>query len=288
MTLVLSVHGKDSLWVVADRRLSFSGARKPIEDAIKVMSLETVDGTGVLAYAGLGATAVGTQPCHWMSAVLRGRSGLKFEEALGCLSAAANAQLPRHLIHVPGRSHNILIPAFIDGVGSRVYSIDNAIDGKTGQAMYRYTSHQRTSEPTSDSVRLALAGTGGHYLNSLRTGWDRKLRRIVAAHDRGQLRTQAVTYELAALNYLAHQKTPGGTVGPRCVIVWRGRRDSRRPLGGGHEFYTALDREKDSPAIPAIGNGMDIQALVGVLMGEMMTHVSVHGLGVPPSSINLK
>lgn len=97
MTLVLSVHGRDSLWVLVDRRLSYADGRLPIDDAMKVMHLETDDGTGLLAYAGLGATPRGTQPSEWMSAVLRGRGGLTFEGALGALSDAANRELPKHL-----------------------------------------------------------------------------------------------------------------------------------------------------------------------------------------------
>jgi hypothetical protein len=81
MTLVLSVHSRDSLWLVVDRRLSYGARRPPIDDAVKVMNLETTDGVGLLAYAGLGATPRGTQPSEWMSAVLRGRGGLTFEQA---------------------------------------------------------------------------------------------------------------------------------------------------------------------------------------------------------------
>ncbi len=36
------------------------------------MLLDTTDGTAVLAYAGLGATAAGTEPSDWMSATLNG------------------------------------------------------------------------------------------------------------------------------------------------------------------------------------------------------------------------
>jgi hypothetical protein len=60
VTLVLSVRNRDTVWMLADRRLSYSGsARRPIDDAIKIMSLETVDGVGLLPYSGLGATARG-------------------------------------------------------------------------------------------------------------------------------------------------------------------------------------------------------------------------------------
>jgi hypothetical protein len=54
MTHVFSVQSRDTLWVVADRRLSCKGL-PPKDDAVKVVSLETGDGVGVLAYAGLGA-----------------------------------------------------------------------------------------------------------------------------------------------------------------------------------------------------------------------------------------
>jgi hypothetical protein len=79
VTLVLSVHSRNSLWLVVDRRLSYGGCLPPIDDAVKVMILETTDGVGLLAYAGLGATSQRTQPSEWMSAVLRGRGGLTFE-----------------------------------------------------------------------------------------------------------------------------------------------------------------------------------------------------------------
>jgi hypothetical protein len=102
VTLVLTVSSRDTLWVLADRRLSYGGRLQPKDDAIKVMELSTGDGVGILAYAGLGATALGTQPSKWMSAVLRGRGGLTFEQALDVLSAAANRELPRHLLGTPG------------------------------------------------------------------------------------------------------------------------------------------------------------------------------------------
>jgi hypothetical protein len=36
MTLVLSVHSRDSLWLMVDRRLSDGGRRPPSDDAVKV------------------------------------------------------------------------------------------------------------------------------------------------------------------------------------------------------------------------------------------------------------
>jgi hypothetical protein len=164
MTLVLSVHSRNCLWVVVDRRLSYRD-RKPKDDAVKVMRLETVDGVGLLAYAGLGATPKGTQPSQWMSAVLRGRGGMTFEQSLGVLTAAAIKELPRHLVLLQHPGHVIVGPAFIRDVGSRLYSINNAIDPKTGQNLYRFTNYQQTAVPGSPSNRVAIAGSGGAYFD---------------------------------------------------------------------------------------------------------------------------
>jgi hypothetical protein len=242
------------------------------------MDLETTDGRGLLAYAGLGATPRGTRPSAWMSAVLRGREGLTFEQALGVLSAAANKELPRHLARTPGGSHFIIIPAFVRGVGSRLYSIDNVVDQRTGRHWYRYTSHQRTAEPGGPSIRLALGGTGGMYLARKGRGWQRALLSLVNAHDRGKVSDHVIANRLATLSYEAHQGVRDRSVGPRCIVVWRRRPDAKPGApGGAHGFYTGVDRDEDSSAIPTIANGMDVQGIVGVLMTAIKAQVGSHG-----------
>jgi hypothetical protein len=86
VTLVLTVNGPETLWMVADRRLSYDG-RPPSDFARKVMVLETTDGLAILGYAGLGATAQGNQPADWMSAVLRGINA-PLEQSLGIIADA--------------------------------------------------------------------------------------------------------------------------------------------------------------------------------------------------------
>jgi hypothetical protein len=282
VTLVLSVHSRDSLWLVVDRRLSYGGRRPPIDDAVKVMNLETTDGVGLLAYAGLGATSQGMQPSEWMSAVLRGRGGLTFEQALGVLSAAANRELPRHLASTPDGAHFIIIPAFVRGVGSRVYTIDNVVDRKTGRHWYRYTSHQRTALPGSPSPRLVLGGTGGIYLAQKDAGWQRALLNLVNAHDGGKISDSLIADQLAQLNYEAHQSVRDGTVGPRCIVVWRRRPDATRPApGGSHLFYTGVDRDNLPEGIPTIGNGMDIQSIAEVVIKQLKGPLTALNLGAP-------
>jgi hypothetical protein len=293
MTLVLSVHNRDTMWVVVDRRLSYGRGRRPVDDAVKVMSLETTDGVGLLAYAGLGATSNGTQPSEWMSAVLRGHGGLGFEQALGVLATAATKELPRHLVRMPGGAHSIMVPAFVRGIGSRLYTIDNRVDSKAGIHSYRYTSYQRTAGPTSTSARLGLAGTGGLYLMQNRALWQGRLLGLVKAQDRAKISPYIVADELARLNYEAHERVRDGTVGPRCIVVWRRRRDASSPgSGGAHQFYSGPDREPDSGTIPMIDHGKNVSGIATLVMKCFQDQISDaafsfdSGLHVDPDEMN--
>lgn len=279
MTLVFSVHSRDSLWVVVDRRLSFGGRRSPVDDAVKIMNLETADGVGVFAYAGLGATSKGTQPSEWMSAVLRGRGGMTFEQSVGVLAAVATRELPKHLASVPGGGHFITIPAFIRGIGSRLYTIDNIVDRKTGQRWYRCTSQLRTDIPRSPSVRMAATGTGGAYiLRKKDRAWQRALLSLVKEHDRGKISDYVIADQLAALNYEAHQAVRDGSVGPRSIVAWRRRPDARLAISNaGSQFYTGVNRDPVSEAIPAIANGMDVQAIVGIYWEQLQRWIANGG-----------
>src|SRR5215469_9746122 len=95
MTFVLAVNGRDSIWLLADRRLSFERG-PPQHDARKIMCIHTLDGTAMLGYAGMGMTAGGNEPSDWMSRVLRGWK-LSLEQTLGVLAAGMSRRLPSHL-----------------------------------------------------------------------------------------------------------------------------------------------------------------------------------------------
>ena len=269
MTNVFSVTSRDTLWVVADRRLSYGKGRKPRDDGMKILALETDDGVGVLAYAGLGATPRGTHPSHWMSTVLRGRCGLTFEQSLSVLMAAANRELPRYLTALPGGEHVIIAPAFIKGIGARLYSIENRPGPEKGQRWYRGANWQRSDVSTSPSVRIAGAGSGSGWIpRNKDAAWHRALRSLVREHDRGKISDLGIADQLAVLNYEVHQALPG-SVGPQCIVVWRRRPDARpRPPGGGHQFYTGLNRDQDSPLIPRISSGLDLQAMGAIFLEE--------------------
>jgi hypothetical protein len=55
VTLILTVNGRETIWLFADRRLSYE-RQKPKDDARKILCLDTDDGVAILGYAGLGAT----------------------------------------------------------------------------------------------------------------------------------------------------------------------------------------------------------------------------------------
>jgi hypothetical protein len=271
VTLVLSVHGRDTIWLVVDRRLSYGAGRPPVDNAVKLLSLDTMDGVGLLAYAGLGATSRGTEPSAWMSNVLRGRGGLTFEATLGVLATVASRELPRHLRLMPVGAHFIVAPAFISKVGAQLFGVEVIEDRRTGHRAFRYMTHGLTAEGHRIRPRIALAGTGGMYLGQRYSEWRRVLLSLVAAEHRGQVSEYTVADHLASLNYKAHQGVRDGTVGPSCIVAWRRRRDIRRSVSGGaHQFYVGTTREQGTIPIPSIGNGIDGAAIATAFMAEFM------------------
>lgn len=105
--------------MLADRRLSYPD-RDPIDDACKIMLLDTTDGIAILGYAGLGATVGGTQPAEWMSAVLRGRK-LPLEQSLSVLTDAMQRQFPQHMLRM---SRNNPASRFSDNPHPRSIGMD--------------------------------------------------------------------------------------------------------------------------------------------------------------------
>lgn len=275
MTLVLTINGPDTIWMLTDRRISFAN-RPPKEDGRKMMMLETKDGVAMLGYAGLGATAGGTEPADWMSAVLRGRN-LPLEQSLGELSSALQRQFPRHLAALPvqfGAAHSILVPAFLNDE-PRVYSIDLAFAPDRQSYSFRYTRHVVGPVPSDPprTPRIGVAGSGTSFLLRDKR-WIRELLKLVRACDRNRIAPHVVADHLALINSRVSQGTLDNSVGPRSIVVWRHRKGSARKGGGAHQFYNGVEREGDSAALPTIVNGMDLQALIRTTMPFMMAQMS--------------
>jgi hypothetical protein len=268
VTLVLTVNGPETSWLLADRRLSYKG-RSPKDDARKIMFLETTDGVAILGYAGLGATALGTEPADWMSAVLRGRN-LPLEQSLGAIADAMKKQFPPHMVRMPVPSHDVIATAF-QGKEPRLYTIGLALSPDRKSSAFRYTRlvvDASIARPRTQPV--ALGGSGGLYLARNTKKWMRSLLRMVKANDRGQLSSLAVADHLAKLNNEVHLGINDKSVGPRCIVAWRHRKGGVHNTGGAQQSFTGTTRDTSSPSIPTISHGMDVAAICTAIGKVMM------------------
>jgi hypothetical protein len=247
MTLIASVNGPETIWLLADRRISWEG-RPPREDAQKVMLLSTVDGVAILGYAGLGVTAHGTEPSSWMQAVLH-RRALPLEESLSILAEAMEHELPKHLADLPSTTsgHIVVVPAFYgtwEGSVARLYTIDLVQRPKQRQ---RFVVRRHDMANTGVPMPVSVAGSGGRTLMRLlkEPRWRSPLRRMVKASARDRITAHTVADYLARLNQEVHKENPVGWVGPRCIVVWRHRLGGKR-FGGGYLYYTGATREQET------------------------------------------
>ncbi len=260
MTFVLSLQTSGSIWVVSDRRLSATN-QKPKDDAVKVAALETVDGQAILSYAGLGATALGNQPSQWISNVLRGRS-LPLEGSLRIIADAMKREFLPHFSQVRNvrqRQHGFLVSAFAEGQ-HRVYTIELA--GSRDGYYFRNARHIMggAAAPLQITLPIVAAGSGSLHIATLRHRL-RPLISLVSAYNETRISPSAVCDRLAELCFQVHEMTSDGSVGPRCIIVWRNAKASAHKGGGGQASYNGLVREAVSPAVPFISGGMDVVAV---------------------------
>jgi len=262
LTSVVTVNGPKTIWLLADRRLTYLD-QPPKEDARKVMFLQTTDGVAILGYAGLGSTARGTEPADWMTAVLRGRN-LQLEDCLGILAAAMKEQFPRHLSALSPSDHVVLVTAIVDNE-ARLYSIELTLtpDGKNASYNYRRWVAPSPAKPGTPP-RFGITGSGAVKLmeKDRRKKWARDLLHLIRASDRRQVTPLRVADHLAKLNYEVHLKD--SSVGPRCIVAWRHREEG----GGCHQFYNGTLRESSTTMLPTIVNGMELNAIIGAIMPD--------------------
>jgi len=279
MTLVLGVYGPKSIWLLTDRRLSCRG-RPHREDARKMMFLEATDGVALLGYAGLGATALGTEPADWMARVVRGRD-LPLEKCLGVLADAIQRKFPTHLAALRS-PHHVIVPAFLRKEG-RLYSIDLVPPANKDRYLFRYTRHVIDQELKFGHVarRVVVGGSGASVLMADKQKWARELVRIVGAHDHGRVSARAVADYIAGINnrvYLELEKAGDCSVGPHSVVAWR-----LQEGGGGHQFFDRLHRDDNpaAPHLPTVVTGMDLNGILQVMMPHMMKNFEAVRLGGP-------
>jgi hypothetical protein len=257
MTLIASINGPETIWLIADRRISWK-TRPPIEDAQKVLLLRRPDGAAILGYAGLGLTAHGTEPSIWMQKVLHKRD-VPLDESLDILANAMERELSPHLRELPGAAHTVIVPAFYgddNGSVARLYTIDLLPCPKHGQGHFVVRRH--TMGTRGATIPVTTIGSGGATLLKLMEEPRRRssLRRLVEASASNRITPQVVSDYLASLNDEVHKANP--SVGPRCIVVWRNRLGGTR-RGGGWLNYTGRRREYETvfetPAPPFVGSG---------------------------------
>lgn len=258
MTLILAAAGKRSIWLLADRRLSRYG--KPWrDDACKILTVEADDGVAIVGYAGLGRTALGTEPSQWMSSVLRGRN-LRLEQYFDVLRLALQRELPRHIGGNPNFGHHLVAIAYLDGE-ARMYTIDMRQCPETGAVMFHTTRHlqKHNSLPI-----FALAGTGGSKLFANRS-WVRPLASLIKAYDGERVGQMPVVAQLGELNANVSRQMSDRSVSNECIIVCRHR-------GGGGRYWRYKNGvRRGGVRLPNIMRGVDLKAIGEVLLDEMAT-----------------
>lgn len=253
MTLVIALQGAKSIWLVADRRLTYPNRQR--NDACKILTVEGNNGVALLGYAGLGASARNTEPSSWMNDLLVGLPVMPIEGYLNVIAQAMQAELPQHLSKMPTtQAHHLIAPALIDGE-PRLYGIFLELGQGGKMPRFVYTRFART-ENGGPPPRLALAGSGLNHIPPPKQ-WYRELFRLVVAFERGRVSPRAVADRLACINEQAAIKDR--SVSPECIVTWRLN-------GGGFQFYSGSKRINADKPIPAVANGMDIQDLVNISM----------------------
>jgi hypothetical protein len=267
MTLIVAITRPDTIWFLADRRLS-SGGRLVTDDACKTMLLETSDGKAILGYSGLGATGLGNQPADWMARVLHGKN-LPLEQSLHVLSEAMKAQLPRHMQSMPTPTHSVFATAFLKNK-PRLYTID-LVSPDRQRYFFRYT-YWYVDGNERRPMWLNVGGSGLAALEQDQT-WIPPLLQILRWHDHRQVPALAVADHLAKLNYEVHLRDK--TVGPRCIVAWRHKSVRGRQGGGSHQFYSGTARDDASGlSLPLIANGVDLKAIFAFLTAQLLKPAS--------------
>lgn len=269
MTLILSVQTPRSIWLLADRRLSAPG-KVPVDNAIKIAVLQAADGVALVGYAGLGSTAIGTQPSDWIINVLTGRH-YPIEVSLRTVAKCVGEEFSRHLEAGDGlrpSAHNFLAPSIVyDTI--RLYSIDFTSFKQKSQLGFRLHQKECPSACSPVAVPFGICGSGtAALLKNMK--WKRPLLRAIKAYESGKISENPVTALLAEICMLAHENTADGSVGPRCIVAWRNKLESPRRGGGGHVFYNGYERMTELPALPTILNGKDMRAFNKLVWQEYL------------------
>ena len=168
MTFVLSRCGDKSIWLMADTRLTAGDGSSFRDDGTKLLTLDTTDATCLIGYAGLGATAAGTQPSEWMARCLTGIN-VPLEHAVDTIARVMTEKFPQHSGAVPNLAilhHQVIFVAFSEKIARRFIIRLTPNQNGSGSA-YRWTE----IPPTKTSRFFAtgsLSAVSGVYPLAIR------------------------------------------------------------------------------------------------------------------------
>jgi hypothetical protein len=261
MTFALVALGQKSIWAVADRMLTFEGNTR--RDAIKLAEFQADDGVAVIAYAGLGETAGGTQPSQWITNVLRGYKPITVEQGLALLAKATFENLAPRLNDLPqhaGKSHVFLIAAHIDKK-PHLFTIEVEVDGA---GVITHARHTRWVNARGVPHRIAVAGSGAACAMRER----RLLRHVltaIQAAEKGKARHHEVSELFAMVNRRVAANV--SSVSTECIVLWRIIDEG----GGAHRWFPEPDGELEF--IPTVGGGMPVHEIVSAILPTMQQHL---------------
>lgn len=261
MTLVLTVNGIESVWMLTDRRLSSVHRSGKIlareEGGCKLFILDATDAHALIGYAGLGRTPGGMQPSDWMSNLFRGRR-LTIEQALSVLCKATKEQFARiFAADVNPGSHVFLVTCW-QGEVPRLFGVF-ATKGSVEKRRLRSVR----SDGTEGTPRVVTGGSGSHVIERMR-GWKRELIRLVNAYDRSRVSPTIVADYLARL--CVEVSSRDESVGPNCVIAVRNRPNHAQKWGNTHWCYANGIQDSANCRVPFIMQGLDLRAVADVIM----------------------
>ena len=181
-----------------------------------------------------------------------------------------------------GFVHTVIAPTFL-GNNLKLYSIEL----RNREVSLRHWPVDKLPWLTA---RVAMGGSGGLSLakHEKKKEWVRSVLRIVNAHDRGRVSALAVADQLASLNDEVCRdiddakklRITDKSVGPRCIVAWRNKKEGAHKGGGGHQAYVGTTRA-DAPLIPTIGAGMPVHEIIGVMMPHMVKMLEAMRAGQP-------
>lgn len=253
MTLIIALHGKSSVWLLADRRLTWPNRR--LDNACKLITLTAMDGRGIMAYSGLGSSSKGTEPSEWMRDILIGHPGATVEQSLSLIWNAMKRELPKHLALMKGAQiHQLMATAIVN---DQVRFYGAALELQPGMKTSGYCSLISADE-RGVPPRLCFAGSGSFSMPTL-SSWDRDLFRTLAAFEAGKVGARNITDRLARINYLTSLRD--ASVSPESIVVWS-------KVGGGGEtlFYAGEEITEQDRPVANIWDGKDLNDIISILI----------------------